>query len=267
MVEAPELAAAQAMIEAECGRLIAEAGWSIAGIARHLRSLGSEARDGVPAEIFREIRRLLETGRHTISAILSHIRALDAPTTKAGIKALPPALREELDRLFRDDRCTIDQIVAHLRGLGAEVSRSAVGRLKQKWDARLARYREAQEVAGVWVKKLEEEPGGDVGRLLQEMLKSLAYQTMSQMDPGGDGAEGEDGGAVTPVKDLSFLARMIKDMESARRLSIDTELRIKRAFKAKVDATLADAEAKADGKPDLLAALKEIRENVYGIAG
>ncbi len=246
------------------------AGFGIDGVARMLEGLASSKPAPTDPDgrlIWPEVVRLLSTGRHTASAILSHLRALGASGDPKRLAELPAAIREEMDRLVRDG-ATIDSIVAHLRAMGAPVSRSAVGRYKQKAERQLKRYREAQEVAGVWVAKLGENPKGDVGRLVQEMLKTAAFQTLDSMMPDEEGEEGAVAG-LDP-KDLALLSRTIKDVASAEKMSAELELRVRKELQVKVDAALKKAEAEAAGgtsaaAPSMAEALRRIRQDVYGL--
>lgn len=135
------------------------------------------------------------------------------------IKQLPDGIREEVDRMVRDDGWTIDEITDRIQELGGDASRSAVGRYVKSAREQMEKYRQAQEVSKVWVKKLEEEPNGDVGRLLIEMLRTVSFTTISNMGDDDDGA--------TP-NDLMMLARAIKDMTSADKTALDRELRARR---------------------------------------
>lgn len=168
--------------------------------------------------------RLLNEG-HAPGAIEEHLRILGQESARAKIRQLEPDVKAEVDRLIRDGS-TIDQIVAHLKKLGTSVSRSSVGRYKKTFEEKLARYREAQEVASVWVTKLGEEPKGDVGRLLAEMLKTVAFRTLADM---GDQTD-EDGEEIAPTpKDIASLAKAIRDLESAGTISLDREVKIREA--------------------------------------
>jgi len=257
-------------IAREIDRLIVKHGWSLSGIADHLSALGAWSKDETPGELLRELRRILMEGA-PIAQILSHLRAFAGPSRKATIGTLPPEIRAELDRLFRDGRHTIDQIVTHLRGLGADVSRSAVGRARKTYEERLSRYREAQEVAGVWVTKMGEDPKGDVGQLCAEMLKTVAFQTLSDMVDGP--AEADDGGtppSATPA-DIMLLAKAIKDLEGAKKTSVDTALKVRKELAAQIDRKLRTIEADAatavetDPVEARLALLRRVREEIYGI--
>lgn len=204
-------------------------------------------------------RELIEAGRPP-SVILSHLRALREAGEPRRIRKLPEEIRRELETLIRDG-VTIDAIVAQLRAMGAEVSRSAVGRFKQRFESQLERYREAQEVAGVWVAQLGENPKGDVGRLVAEMLKTVAFRTLAEMGDSEDPV-----GAM----DIMLLAKAIKDLEGAAKLWAEREIKVRREvaaeLKAKAEKTLdAMEDEPTDGPEDRAALLRRVREEVYGI--
>ncbi len=140
---------------------------------------------------------------------------------KSSIAKLDPRLREAVDGLIRDGRCTLDDILLHLAQLNggeAPVSRSALGRYAQRATEQMVRYREAQEVAKVWVDKFESEPNGDVARLLPEMLRSVAFQTLGSM------SERE---AAADAEEVMLLAKAMKDLASADKLTVERILRIR----------------------------------------
>lgn len=175
---------------------------------------------------------------------------------KSTVKQLPDQVRTLVDRLVREDRATIDQIVGKLEELlGNDApSRSSVGRYVKHTREQMQRYREAQELAKVWVGKLEEEPEGDVGRLLSEMLRTVAFQQL---------AAAGDEGAQIKTKEISMLAGAMRDLASADKITMDRELRIRQEV-AKQAADVADKAAKRHGLTGDAAA--EIRREILGVA-
>jgi hypothetical protein len=157
---------------------------------------------------------------------------------KRNIDRLPRAIRDELERILRDGGCTIDQVVEHLRQLGAPIPRSTVGRYVKDFEQNLKRYREAQEVAGKWVSQLGENPRGNVGRLLSELLKTVAFQQIAPL--------GEEGAEVTPM-DLMLLASAIQKLGSFDKMSAELELRVRKEMAQKVDAAIADEKKRGGG--------------------
>ncbi len=155
---------------------------------------------------------------------------------KSSVKQLDPRIKAEVDTAIRDGRATIDQIVALIHDMGGEASRSAVGRYKRNAEEQLKRYREAQEVAKVWIGKLQTDPEGDVGRLLAEMLRTTAFQTLGDIDE------------ASP-QDIMFLGKALKDLASADKLTAERILVVRREA-AKDAAAVAVKEAKGAGLSD-----------------
>jgi hypothetical protein len=177
---------------------------------------------------------------------------------RGSIEVLDPRLKQAIDAALSEGRATLDEIVAMIRGMGGQVSRSAVGRYKQGFEESLTRYREAQEVAGKWVAQFQADPKSDVGRLLAEMCKTLAFQTMAAVN--------EDGGQVDMLE-LSRLARAVKALTDTDRVKAELEARLAERVKGAVDRAVAGAEAEAKDGRIPAAALKRIREEVYGVVG
>jgi len=176
---------------------------------------------------------------------------------KSSIQQLPPELQSALNELLREGRFTLDDILAKLAELNAgvaPVSRSALGRYAQRAEEQMRRYREAQEVAKVWIDKLEKEPDGDVARLLPEMLRSVAFQTLGNLSDRKEDVEAQE---------VMFLAKAMKDLASTDRLTQDRILIIRQEV-AKKAAVEAVKQAKASGLSDEAAEL--IRSKVLGVA-
>lgn len=173
---------------------------------------------------------------------------------RSTVATLPKPLVERCNALIRDGH-TIDEILAALQGLGADVSRSAVGRYVKSARATFDKYRQAQEVAKVWVDKLEAEPEGDVGRLLPEMLRTVAFQTLSTM--------GEADADVAP-KDIMMLAAAIRNIADTTKVNVNVELQLRKlreqlkAVATEVEQTVRAAGLSAD-------TAKQIRTQILGI--
>ena len=175
---------------------------------------------------------------------------------KSTVKRLDPRIRQAVDRLIREDKATIDQIVERLDDMLGEQapSRSAVGRYVKNTREQMKRYREAQELAKVWVGKLEEEPGGDVGRLLSEMLRTVAFQQLA-----GAGDEG----AEISTKEVAMLAGALRDLNTADKVAMDRELRIRQEV-ARQAADKATEVAKRGGLSAEM--VNDLRRELLGIA-
>lgn len=179
---------------------------------------------------------------------------------KSSIATLPTAIRTELDRLLKDDRFTLEQVVAHLKGLGAQVSRSAVGRYHKRFEESGKKIREAREVAAVWAERLGSEPQGDIGKVVMEMLRTLAFDATMQLGEGGDG----DAEVQLSGKEIGALALAMQRLEAAGTLSLKREQALRRAAAEEaasaVDAVVAE---KSVGLTD--EAAEEIKRRILGI--
>lgn len=175
---------------------------------------------------------------------------------RSSITRLDPRLRQAVDGLIREGRYTLDDILEHLAGLNggeAPVSRSALGRYAQRATEQMQRYREAQQVAKVWVDKLGAEPDGDVARLLPELLRSVAFQTLGSLSDRDESADAQE---------VMFLAKAMKDLASADKLTAERILVVRRET-AREAAAAAVKQAKASGLSDQAADL--IRQKILGV--
>lgn len=168
---------------------------------------------------------------------------------KNTVVRLDPRIRESVDSAIREGRATIDDIVAIVRAMGGEASRSAVGRYKQQAESQMQKYREAQEIAKVWIGKLATDPEGDVGRLLSEMLRTAAFQTMGDME------------AAAPM-DLMLLAKALKDLAGADKLTAERILKVRtEAAKEAAEKVAAVGKAKGLSKETV----EELRREILGV--
>lgn len=151
-----------------------------------------------------------------------------------------PRIKEAADEAIRSG-ATVDQVLEALQKLGADVSRSAVGRYTFKVRSTMAKLREAREVAKVWADKFGDEPDGDVGQLVGQVLHALAFQQASSMadaDPNQENAPGP--------REVMFLAGALKDIASASKINADRILKIRKETATKA-ADEAVKVAKASG--------------------
>lgn len=173
---------------------------------------------------------------------------------RSTVAALPRELLDRCNALIRDGY-TIEEILAALQGLGAQVSRSAVGRYVKSAREVMAKHQQAQEVARVWVDKLEAEPAGDVARLLPEMLRVVAFQSLTTM-----------GEANEPAKamDVMLLAKALKDIAGTTKANLDIEKQL-RAMRAELKAAARDVaeQARAAGASD--ATINAMRTRILGV--
>ncbi len=174
------------------------------------------------------------------------------PSRPSSITALDPRVREAVDAAVREGRMTIDQIVQLIAAQGEEASRSAVGRYVKNARARLEDFHQAQEIAKVWVDKLGKEPDGDIGRMLLEMLRVLAFKSLGDLE------------AASP-EDLMFLGKALKDIAGADKLVVDREINLRKLLAAEA-AKVASEVVKTVKKAGLSdETVEAIRSKILGI--
>lgn len=137
--------------------------------------------------------------------------------TRSSIRKLPEQLRAEVDRLLADGRYTLTDVVEHLRTLGVHVSRSAVGRYAQDFEQIASDIRYTREMAIAIAGELEATPDRDSARLVIESLQALLLRARMQL------ARKEE----LDIGTLEKLARATKDLQSAWKSNVDTELKIR----------------------------------------
>lgn len=169
---------------------------------------------------------------------------------KSTIARMDPRIREAVDAAIREGRATIADIVGIIKAMGGEASSSSVGRYKQRAEEQMKKFREAQEIAKVWIGKLQADPEGDVGRLLAEMLRTTAFQTIGDMEE-------------ADPQSLMFLAKALKDLASTDKLTADRILLVRReAAKEAAEKVTSVGRAKGLSKETV----DELRKEILGVA-
>ncbi len=175
------------------------------------------------------------------------------PSRPSSITQLDPSIKQAVDTAVREGRATINEIVHLVEQLGGDASRSAVGRYVKNARERMEDYRQATQIAAVWVDKLGKEPEGDVGRMLLEMLRVVAFKTIGDLDK------------ASP-EDLMFLGKALKDFAGADKLAVDKEINIRKLIAARAEKAANEIvkEARKIGASE--ETIKTWRDKVLGVA-
>jgi hypothetical protein len=186
---------------------------------------------------------------------------------KSKINLLPQEIREQLHAFIRsgdmtqkDIREAVNQMIEEA-GLpdDAKISRTGFNRYAQRFESVGERIRQSREVAEVWISKLGQAPTSDVGKLLQEFVRTMAFETsMKMMDEAAE--EGAD--PISP-KALGQLALVVQRIEAASMSSLKVEKEIRASFAAEV----ADATEKIVKQAGVSAeTIQDIKKGILGIA-
>ncbi len=172
---------------------------------------------------------------------------------QSSIDRLPEDIRVKLQELLRDPRITqleaVRQINAILHEEGHEkLSKSAVNRYSLRMDKVGEKLRQSREVAKMWIGRLGAEPQGEVGKLLNEMVRTLAFEATMEMVEGSEPIEPK------MLKDMSIA---IERLEKAASENVKREEEIRR--QAKED-TVEEIEKKVGFNADQMAMIRKALE-------
>lgn len=129
---------------------------------------------------------------------------------QSSIDRLPDDVREKLQELLRDPRVTqldatakINEIL-EAEGHPDRLSKSSVNRYAMRMEDIGKRLRQSREVADMWVGKLGAAPQGKVGHLLNEMVRTLAFEAVL------DFSEGDEKASPKMLKDLAVAVHRLE---------------------------------------------------------
>ncbi|HAK5377091.1 TPA: DUF3486 family protein [Salmonella enterica] len=145
------------------------------------------------------------------------------------VDLLPESIREQLHQMLREKRHTQEEIREAINALIDEhnlpeemqLSRTGLNRYAIRMEKVGAKIRASREMAEVWAAKLGSAPTSDVGKLLMEFVKTLAFETSMSM--------AEDDKPIAP-KALGQLALVAQRLEAAAMTSHKREKAIRDAF-------------------------------------
>lgn len=181
---------------------------------------------------------------------------------QSSIDRLPEDIREKLQELLRDPRVTqLDatreiNTILEKEGDPNRVSKSAVNRYANRMEEVGAKLRETREVAKMWIGKLGSEPQGEVGKLLNELVRTLAFRAAMTA------SEADDDVPIDP-KLLKSLAVSVYRLERAANENAALEDKIRKKTLQQAAAAVDEA-AQAQGMDKEQA--RFWREKVLGVA-
>ncbi|KLI66956.1 Mu-like prophage FluMu protein gp27 [Vibrio vulnificus CladeA-yb158] len=190
-----------------------------------------------------------------------------ASNRKSKVELLPEEIRNTLNVFIRSGNMTQKDILEAVNqmideaGLGddAKLSRTGFNRYAKRMEEMGQRLRQSREIAEVWVSKLGDAPTSDVGKLLQEFVRTMAFDTSMKMM---EASEGEEGEVISP-KALGQLALVVQRIETAAMSSMKREKEIRSAYAAEA-AEKTEAVAKKAGLT--AETVKMLKAELLGIA-
>ena len=180
------------------------------------------------------------------------------------VDRLPDDLRGMLDAWLRDTSITHAQAADKLneylaaRGETARISRTAVGRYDRRMRRIGERLRESRQIADAWIDKLGAAPEGRMGLLLNEILRTLAFEISIKLHEGKLTEE-----SLPQV--IEQLKKLSKTVESVERTAFEQARRRKEIERRAAENLANEVEKRADGSGAVTPEqLREIVCEAYG---
>lgn len=187
---------------------------------------------------------------------------------KSTIKRLPDDILESLQTLLRDSRCTQLEVTAKINDLLAasgyeeRISKSAVNRYDLSMREAGAKLSQSREVAKMWIGKLGATPQGQVGHLVNEILRTLAFDISLKLQD----MELNEETMPEVVSQLRHLSLVAMRLEKAASENVKREDDIRRQERERLATkTIAAVDAVALAGPMDAETLRAKIREVYGV--
>lgn len=168
---------------------------------------------------------------------------MPSPST---IDRLPPEIKCQLREWLQDPRLTQLQVTARTNelleelGVPDRVTKSSVNRAAQRWSKVDSRIRQQREVSEMFIAKVGAAPQGQSGLMINEILRTLAYDlTEKLIDIDLEDTETNLPAVIDQVK---ALALTMQRLESAATNNVKREAEIKRQL---IDQVVGEVKKKA----------------------
>ncbi|WP_241085747.1 DUF3486 family protein [Candidatus Vondammii sp. HM_W22] len=177
------------------------------------------------------------------------------------IDLLPTEVRDSLHAWLRDPAITqikaADRLNALLAELGAEqqVSRQAVNRYDLKMRKVGERLRQSRQVANAWIGKLGAAPQGQLGHLINETLRTLAFELTMKLADG----EVTDESMPVIIDQLKHLSLSVVRLERAASENVKRDEDIRKQERAKAAEAMASTAQQSGVSPETI---ERIRRDV-----
>jgi len=167
----------------------------------------------------------------------------------SSIKTLPQDIVDKLNELLRDPRCTQLEATARINDiLAAEglepVSKSAVNRYDLEMRQVGERLQQSREIAKVWIGKLGAAPQGQTGLLVNEILRTLAFDLSLKLQD-AELSEESIPGVISQLKSLSLA---VQRLEASSTINVKREDEIRRQERERLKEETIKAVEKTAGK-------------------
>ncbi len=171
------------------------------------------------------------------------------------IDRLEPELKELLDELLRSgvpQREIVERLREPLEARGEKpISTSSLNRYATRMESVGRHIRESREVADAWIARLGQQPTGELGQLIVEIVRTLTFQTALR----GAEADPDDPEAALDARTLGDLALAAQRLERAAEIGRKREAAIREAAAREAAAAARQAGASQSTEDAIMAAL------------
>jgi len=187
---------------------------------------------------------------------------------QSSIDLLPDSIRQQLQELLNDRRVTQLQAVDRINALLADMqhagqlpadaperlSKSAVNRYALRMDEVGTKLRQSREVAELFISKVGAAPQGQVGLLINEMLRSMAFDLSLKLQD----ADISDPETMTATIDqVKALALAVQRLEQGASINVKRDQEIRKQVLADAAATVDKTARQAGVTPETIALIHE----------
>ncbi|MDX7721011.1 DUF3486 family protein [Aeromonas caviae] len=195
----------------------------------------------------------------------AHNQNRKTKNTKSKIQQLPADIRSQLAAMLRSGDMSQKAILAEVNQLILEaglppeeqISRTGLNRYSKQVEAAGSRIAKAREMAEVLTSKLGDAPTSQIGNLMAENMKTMAWETSMAL------MEATEDGEMIDIKQFNQLALAYQRISQSSILNQKLEKEIRAAFAAEA-ATAAEKIVKQAGLTAETAA--QIKQQILGIA-
>lgn len=176
------------------------------------------------------------------------------------VDLLPPNIKTQLAMMLRDKQFSQQEILQEINDLIADcglpesmqLSRTGLNRYASRMEKFGAKIRQSREIAEVWAKQLGETPQTDIGKLLMEAVKTMAFELTLNADETG----------IKDPKFLNQLALISQRIEQAQSTNYERERKIRKEVLEQAAKAVEEA-GKQSGMA--IADVEKMMRAVYGI--
>lgn len=147
----------------------------------------------------------------------------------SNVEKLPDDIREKLQELLRDPRVTQMEVAERINAILEEegheerVSKSSVNRYAVRMEKVGEKLRQSREMADMWIAKIGAQPQGQMGHLINEMLRTVAYEVSSKLAEDELTADSMPD-VIAQLKDLALTASRL-EKASSENVKRESEIR------------------------------------------